>query len=89
MKDIRWSTQFSRRYKQRIAKNEQLTEEFWDSIDTFRINPALVDNHLLEDVMQGKRAFSINDEYRVVYIERNEYFLFLNVGTHEQIYRRS
>lgn len=34
------------------------------------------------------RAFSINNEYRVVYKEKKDVFVFLDVGTHEQVYQR-
>jgi mRNA-degrading endonuclease YafQ of YafQ-DinJ toxin-antitoxin module len=78
----------ARRYQQRIAKDEQLNEAFWDSLETFVVDPMLVDDHALANVMQGKRAFSINSDYRVIYLERDEYYLFVDVGTHEQVYRR-
>ena len=38
--------------------------------------------------MEGQRAFSINEEYRVVYLEKTDEYIFLNVGTHAQVYRR-
>ena len=88
MKAIRWSKPFSRRYQQRIAKDERLTEEFWASIETFWVDPESVHDHPLENVMEGQRAFSINQEYRVVYIEKADAYVFLDVGTHAQVYRR-
>jgi mRNA-degrading endonuclease YafQ of YafQ-DinJ toxin-antitoxin module len=78
----------ARRYQQRIAKDEQLNEAFWDSLETFVVDPMLVNDHALANVMQGQRAFSINNDYRVIYLERDEYYLFVDVGTHEQVYRR-
>lgn len=88
MKEIRWSKSMTRYYQQRIAKDEQLTEAFWDSVETFVVDPTLVNDHTLGNAMQGKRAFSINSDYRVIYLERDEYYLFVDVGTHEQVYRR-
>jgi mRNA-degrading endonuclease YafQ of YafQ-DinJ toxin-antitoxin module len=88
MKEIRGSKQFALRYKRRIAKDEHLTEEFWDSVEAFRIDPESVNDHALDNAMEGQRAFSINNEYRVVYIEQEEYYRFLDVGTHEQVYLR-
>ena len=88
MKQIRRTNRFKRLYKERIAVDGQLREDFLDSVEAFLEDRNLVDDHALEDVMSGQRAFSINDEYRVVYIEQEEYYLFLNVGTHEQVYRR-
>jgi addiction module RelE/StbE family toxin len=88
MKRIRWSTQFTRLYKRRIARDEQLTEAFWDSIETFQEDRSLVDDHPLEEKMAGSRSFSINEDYRVVYIEGENEYLFLDIGTHDQVYRR-
>jgi addiction module RelE/StbE family toxin len=88
MKEISYSNQFIRYYKQRIARDERLKRDFRESVEAFLENRALVYDHALIGVMQGKRAFSINKEYRVVYIERDEYYRFLDVGTHEQVYFR-
>ena len=89
MKEIRYSNQFIRYYKLRIATDERLQQDFRESVEAFREDRTLVDDHALEDVMSGKRSFSINDDYRVVYVEREDYYRFLDVGTHEQVYRRS
>lgn len=89
MKTIKYSSQFIRHYKERIATNDRLKQDFRESVDVFREDRAFVDDHALEDAMSGQRSFSVNEEYRVVYIERKEYYLFINVGTHEQVYRRS
>ena len=89
MKEIKWSRQFARYYKQRISKDATLTEAFWDSVEAFSEDPLLVDDHPLQGVMEGQRSFSINDDYRVVYIEQEDHYQFIDVGTHEQVYRRS
>jgi mRNA-degrading endonuclease YafQ of YafQ-DinJ toxin-antitoxin module len=78
----------ARHYQQRVAKDEQLIEAFWESVETFVLDPTLVKDHALQNVMQGKRAFSINEEYRVVYLETDDEYVFLDVGTHEQVYLR-
>jgi addiction module RelE/StbE family toxin len=88
MKEIRYSRQFTRRYKQRIARDERLKQDFSDSVDAFQEDRTLVDDHPLENIMEGQRAFSINDAYRVVYVETDDEFVFLDIGTHEQVYRR-
>ena len=88
MKEIRYSNQFIRSYKQRIASDERLKRDFRESVEAFLEHRALVYDHALTGVMQGKRAFSINKAYRVVYLEREDYYRFVDVGTHEQVYRR-
>jgi addiction module RelE/StbE family toxin len=88
MKSIKWSTTFTNQYRQRIRIDEQLQKEFQDSVAMFLADRTVVDDHPLEGKMAGWRAFSINDDYRVVYLERDEYFLFIYVGTHRQVYIR-
>jgi mRNA-degrading endonuclease YafQ of YafQ-DinJ toxin-antitoxin module len=65
-----------------------LTAAFHESVASFLVDPASVDAHALEGKMGLYRAFSINDDYRVVYTETPEYFLFQDVGTHKQVYQR-
>jgi addiction module RelE/StbE family toxin len=86
MKAIRYTPQFTRSYKQRIARDERLERDFHESIEAFLEDRTLVHDHALRNAMQGQRAFSINKQYRVVYIERDEYYLFINIGTHKQVY---
>jgi addiction module RelE/StbE family toxin len=88
MKEIRYARQFTRSYKQRIARDERLKRDFQESVEAFLEDRTFVYDHALKNAMQGQRAFSINKEYRVVYIERDEYYLFIDVGTHEQVYLR-
>lgn len=66
-----------------------LRTQFKESVDTFQYDREVVHDHSLKNVMTGKRSFSINDEYRVIYIEKKHYIVLIDVGTHEQVYRQS
>ena len=88
MKRIHRSVRFRSHYKHRISKDEQLRKDFIESVAAFREDKDLVGDHELEKPMKGERAFAINEEYRVVYVERKDSFLFKDVGTHAQVYRR-
>jgi mRNA-degrading endonuclease YafQ of YafQ-DinJ toxin-antitoxin module len=88
MKGYRTTRQFETYFRRRISRNAHLAQDYQDSVQAFLEDRTSVDDHALENAMQSQRAFSINDEYRVVYIERDDYFLFLNIGTHDQVYRR-
>lgn len=82
------SSLFIRHFKQRISPKEQLVADYIESIRVFQTDPALVDDHALEGVLQGKRAFWMNDAYRVVYRRKGNEILLLDIGTHEQVYFR-
>jgi len=38
--------------------------------------------------MIGKASFDVDADCRVVYIEREDDFLFLDIGTHEEVYQQ-
>lgn len=53
-------------------------------------NQALLRDHALSGNLTGKRAFSVTGDYRIIYEERagELIFLFLDIGTHAQVYRQ-
>jgi addiction module RelE/StbE family toxin len=46
-----------------------------------------INDHPLTGNMDGRRAFSITADVRVVYIETEDAFVFLDIGTHAQVYK--
>jgi len=90
MTSVIWSNRFKAIYKKRIAKNDQLVKDFLEAVDIFeadRTSP-IINDHQLEDRMFNFRAFSINENYRVVYIDKGEVVIFMDIGTHEQVYKK-
>lgn len=74
----------------RIA-NPQLEEEIDRRIRWFRENPhdTRLDNHSLTGRMEGKEAFSITDNIRIVYEWLSKHTVrFLAIGGHGKVYRR-
>jgi addiction module RelE/StbE family toxin len=45
-----------------------------------------LNDHALTGDMQGRRAFSITGDIRVVYIELQDKIIFIDIGTHNQVY---
>jgi len=87
---LRYKTtaQFERHYQERIAQEESLVEDFIASVDLFFQDPQSVNDHGLRGVMKHYRAFWMNDAYRVIYRARHGDYLFVDIGTHEQVYIR-
>jgi addiction module RelE/StbE family toxin len=85
---IFYTAAFKRSFQARISHNEALVEDYSNSLDAFRVNPELVDDHELQEPMQDKRAFWVNNDYRVVYRVKEDDILFVDIGTHEQMYTR-
>lgn len=79
---------FRRHFKERISPGESLIEAYQESVAAFFQDPDSVCDHALEKPMEDYRAFWITNEYRVVYSIKKNYLLFIDIGTHEQVYRR-
>ena len=88
MKPIKQSALFRRHYRQRIAHDGRLVEQFRAAVEAFLHEPELADDHSLTGKQTGKAAFSINEAYRVTYLDQPDSFLFFDVGTHAQVYQR-
>lgn len=88
MKPIKFSLRFHKNFRIRISQNEQLVKAYKASVEAFLQDPEFVGDHPLEEPLKDRRAFWINNGYRVVYQMRKDTILFIDIGTHEQVYRR-
>ena len=89
MKQIKRDKTFEKHFKQRISPNEKLEKLFKQRLELF-INGELgypLYDHALIGKLNGKRSFSVAGDIRVVYIELEEYITFLDIGSHNQVYR--
>lgn len=88
MKPIRRHKQFEKHFLKRISKDGKLVERFEERLAAFaqgeRGYP--LDDHALVGTLIGKRAFSVTADVRVVYEETAEEIIFLDIGTHAQVY---
>lgn len=81
---------FKKSYKERVKNNPQLLKKFKERYDIFlndRENHLLSDHPLKEDLL-GFRAFSVTKGVRVVYHIHNNIAYFVDVGTHNQVYKK-
>ncbi len=89
MKQIKRDKTFEKHFKQRISPNEKLTKQFEQRLGLF-IKGELgypIYDHNLTGKLSGKRAFSIAGDIRVVYIDFENFIVFLDIGSHNQVYR--
>lgn len=88
MKRIVRDKQFLKHYKLRIAGNPKLVKHFAERIRLFmsgeRGQP--INDHPLRGEKLTLRAFSVTGDVRVVYRETQDAYIFLDVGTHNQVY---
>lgn len=88
MRAIRFNRRFTKHYKKRILSNHRLSFIFDERYKLFvageRGYPLY--DHMLTGNLTGKRSFSITADIRVIYEETEEAVIFLDVGTHAQVY---
>ena len=88
MKPIRLTRDFDKSYKKRIAPKSNLRDAYVSRVTSFQAGKRdePLNDHSLKGKMKGKRAFSIAGDVRVVYEETKEVYIFLDVGSHNQVY---
>ena len=82
---------YHRKFKKNFKKlPKEIRKKAGESIALFAKNPfdSSLKNHALKGKMNQDRAFSVTDDYRVIYRQKNDYILviMLKIGTHNQIY---
>lgn len=88
MKPIKWAAHFQHVYTTHIAKNASLCRAFWNAAEAFPHDPQLVRTHSLEGKMADRFAFDVSPDCRVIVRVTDEYLIFTDIGTHEQVYER-
>ncbi len=89
MKQIKRDKTFEKHFKQRITPNEKLVGLFKQRLELFiegELGYPLYD-HALTGKLNGKRAFSVASDVRVIYVEFEDSIIFLDIGSHNQVYR--
>ena len=89
MKAIKRDKTFEKHFKQRIGPNEKLRNQFKERLTLFvagELDYPLHD-HALTGKLAGKRAFSVAGDIRVIYVELEDTIVFLDIGSHNQVYR--
>ena len=89
MKPVKRHKQFEKNFKKRIAPHAALTDLFVDRLTLFMAGHRQypLADHALTGSLKGKRAFSIANDIRVIYLETPDEYLFLDIGTHAQVYK--
>ncbi len=89
MKDLIRKKQFEKHYLKRISPHEKLNTEFERRLALFLTNQRgyPLNDHALTGSMAGKRAWSVANDVRVIYRETDDVIIFLDIGTHVQVYK--
>lgn len=67
----------------------KVARAFWKRFDLFLDNPQhpLLKNHPLKGEWNGYRSINITGDWRAIYFQVGENIIFVDLGTHSQLYR--
>lgn len=89
MIEVVWDQGFKRSYRKRISRAPHLKKQFWEKMELFLDDPfsPMLRTHKLSGNLKGTWAFSINDDYRIIFefLTRNK-ILLIDFGTHDEVY---
>ncbi|MGM0760693.1 MAG: type II toxin-antitoxin system YafQ family toxin [Thermodesulfobacteriota bacterium] len=89
MIEIVWDQGFKRSYRKRISRHPQLHKQFHSKMALFIEDPFApqLKTHKLSGKLKGLWAFSIDDNYRVLFefLNQNK-VLLIDFGTHDEVY---
>lgn len=82
------TARFVKNYKQRI-RTTQLKKAVVDAIHRFCEDRSAVElrDHELRHSMKKLRSFSVTDDVRIIYLPTKQGVIFLDIGTHQQVYQ--
>lgn len=88
MKKLEYTKQFKKRFKQRYGHQPKVIQRFKRRLELFEagVRKESINDHALTGKLKGLRAFSVGGDIRVVYQETDDHYLFLDIGSHNQVY---
>ena len=84
-----WDDGFKRSYRKKIRRRPYLKKRFWEALELFLENPyaSRLRTHKLSGKLSGQWAFSLDDDYRVIFEFISEgTVLLIDFGTHDEVY---
>ena len=88
-KDIQLSDKFIKHYKLRIRGNKNLEKRYIDRLNIFLNDPStdILKLHKLKGKYKGLLSFSIAGDLWIILQEFENYYIFYDIGSHNQVYK--
>lgn len=88
MKRVIFHRTFEKHYIKRVKSTPNLVKQFEQRYSLFLAGERgyPLDDHPLTKKLAGKRSFSVAGDIRVIYVETDNEVIFLDIGTHNQVY---
>lgn len=89
MTEVAFSSSFKRAFKRKVAGNRERESRFWRTVELFRNDPyqASLRTHKLSGKLRDLWSFTIEYDLRIVfYFAETEKAVFIDIGTHDEVY---
>ncbi len=87
--EVSFSSAFKRAFKKRIKGNTDLEEKFWQKLEQFTVDPydPSLKTHKLSGKLKEYWSFSVDYDERVLfYFTEDEKAVFVDIGSHDEVY---
>jgi mRNA-degrading endonuclease YafQ of YafQ-DinJ toxin-antitoxin module len=87
--EVSFSQSFKRAFKKRIKGNIEAETRFWQKLDQFKANPfdPSLKTHKLSGKFKEYWSFSVEYDQRVLfYFNESENAVFVDIGSHDEVY---
>lgn len=87
IKPIKFDKRFRKSFRERI-RNQYLKAITREAIRLFQENPnnIILNVHSLKGSMKGKQSFLVDSDIRIIFIETETQYIFLDIGSHSDVY---
>ncbi|HXG39251.1 MAG TPA: type II toxin-antitoxin system YafQ family toxin [Bacteroidota bacterium] len=89
MTRVTFSTSFRRAKRKRIDVDRTTEERFWEAVQVFMHDPfdPRLRTHKLSGKLEGLWSFSVEFDVRVIfYFTEKDEAVFVDVGSHDEVY---
>ncbi len=80
---------FHKNFKKKLKKlPKNIQQKFYECLDLFlkdKFNKKL-NNHSVEETFYNCRSINVARDYRAIFKEEKELIIFMNIGTHSDLY---
>lgn len=85
---LKYTQNFLKNYKKRIANNKNFDKQFQERLQLFLFNQhsPLLKTHKLVGAKKNLHAFSVTGDIRVIYYQQGDTIFLIDIGTHNHVY---
>jgi addiction module RelE/StbE family toxin len=80
---------FQKKFKKKLKKlPPKIQDQFYERLEVFILdkNHKILNNHSVDKMFTDCRSLNVTGDYRAIFKEDNNVAVFLNIGTHSELY---